>query len=66
MDRSLGLVDANYYIQNGEAIKSYCTAQGKYIQSLEIDHGGREYEKNTVYIHITGSLCCTAESGIEL
>ena len=25
---SLGLVDANYYIQNGSAMRSYCTAQG--------------------------------------
>ena len=25
---SLGLIDANYYIQNGWAMCSYCTAQG--------------------------------------
>ena len=30
---SLGLVDANYYIQNGQAMRSYCTAQGT-ISSL--------------------------------
>ena len=25
---SLGLVDANYYTENGWAMRSYCTAQG--------------------------------------
>ena len=25
---SLGLVDTNYYIENGEAMTSYCIAQG--------------------------------------
>ena len=31
-DWSLGLADANYYIQNGLAKTSYCIAQGSYIQ----------------------------------
>ena len=36
---------------------------GNYIQSLGIEHDGREYEKNNVYICMSGSLCYTAEIG---
>ena len=36
---------------------------GNYIQSLGIDHNGRKYKKDNVYICMTGSLCCTAEIG---
>lgn len=28
MDWSLGLVDASYHVENGQAMKSHCTAQG--------------------------------------
>ena len=28
---SLGLVDANHYIYNGQAMRSYCTSQGTII-----------------------------------
>ena len=31
---SLGLIDANYPIQNGETIRSYCTAQGTIVNLL--------------------------------
>ena len=32
-----------------------------YIQSLGIDHDGRQHEKKNVYICMTGSSCCIAE-----
>ena len=32
---------------------------GNYIQSLGMEHNGREYEKENVYIHLTGSLSST-------
>lgn len=35
--------------------------RGNYIQLLDIEHDGREHEKNNVYIRMTMSLCCTAE-----
>ena len=34
---SLGLADANYDIQSGEAMRSYCTAQGTINNLLEQD-----------------------------
>ena len=34
---------------------------GNYAQSLRVECDGREYEKKSVYICMTGSLCCTAE-----
>ena len=34
---------------------------GNYIQSLVMEHDGRDYEKKNVYVCMTGSLCCTAE-----
>ena len=38
---SLETENANYYIQNGKAMRSYCRAQGGYIQSLVTEHDGR-------------------------
>jgi len=35
---------------------------GNYIQSLVMEHDGRECEKKNVYICITGSLCHAAET----
>ena len=37
-----------------------------YIQFLKIEHDGRQYEKNNVYIFMTGSLCWTAEINTTL
>ena len=45
----------------GNEVLLYST--GNYIQSLGIEHDGREYEKNNVYISMSGSLCYTAEIG---
>ena len=42
----------------------YSTAN--YIQSLIIDHEGRQYKKGNAYKCMTGSLCCTAEIGTTL
>ena len=33
---------------------------GNYIQYPVINHNGKEYEKECIYICITESLCCTA------
>ena len=35
---------------------------GNSIQSLGIEHDGRQYEKKNIYVCMTGSLCCTASS----
>ena len=34
---------------------------GNYIQSLVMEHDGKEYEKRNVSICMTGSIFCTAE-----
>ena len=34
---------------------------GNYVQSLGIDHDGRQYEKGNIYVCMTESVCCTAE-----
>ena len=33
---------------------------GNHIQYPVINHDGKEYEREYIYIHITESLCCTA------
>ena len=35
---------------------------GNYIQYPMINHNGKELKKN-VYMHVTESLCCTADIG---
>ena len=49
---SLGLVDANYYIQNIKQINNkvlqYST--GNYIQSPGINHNGKEYFKMYIFV----------------
>ena len=37
-----------------------------YIQTLGIDHDGRWYKRGNGYTCMTGSLCCTAETGTTL
>ena len=39
---------------------------GKYIQYPVINHNGKEYKKECIYICITESLCCTAEINTTL
>ena len=39
---------------------------GNSIQSPETEHDGRLYEKNSIFVYMTGSLCCTAEIGTTL
>ena len=34
---------------------------GDYIQLLVIEHDERQYDKKSIYIHMTGSLCYTVE-----
>ena len=58
---SLGLVDANYYIQNGQAMRSYCIAQGNVSNFLR--QNIMEDNIRNVYVYMTGSLCYIAEIG---
>ena len=37
---NLGLVDANYSICSGYAMRSYCIAKGTLISSLVMEHDG--------------------------
>ena len=39
---------------------------GNHIQSLVIEHDGRKYEKENVYVYMTGSFCYTAETDTTL
>ena len=48
---SLGLADANYYIQDGYN-KVLMHSTGNYIQYPMINHNGKEYEKEHIYIYI--------------
>ena len=43
-------------------------SSGTYIQYLVINHNGKEYEKEYIYMYvcITESLCCTAEINTTL
>ena len=52
----LGLVDANYHIQSGQAAGSYAMAQGT-GSPLGIERDAGHDEKRMM----TGSLCCTVE-----
>ena len=66
---SLALADANYYIiillyYINDKVLLYST--GNYSQYPVINHNGKEYEKECVYICVTESLCCTAESNTTL
>lgn len=41
----------------------YCVPQ-ETIQYPVINHNGKEYEKEWVYIYVAGPLCCTEEINI--
>ena len=60
---SLGLADANYYIQN-EINKFLLYSTGNYIQYPVITYNGKEYEKE--YIYINESLFRTPETNKTL
>ena len=57
---SLTLADANFYMQDGQTIRSYCRGRD-YIQSPEINHTGKEYQKKNIRMCTTESLVCTAQ-----
>ena len=68
---SLGLT--NYYIQNGQAIRSYCVAQGTISSLLGQTMMGDNIRKGMcvctythTYINMTGSLYCTTGIGKAL
>ena len=39
---------------------------GNYVQYPVISQNGKEHEKEYIYIYITESLCCTAETNTTL
>ena len=39
---------------------------GNYIQYPVINHNGKEYEKEYIYVYTSESLCCTAEINTTL
>ena len=57
---NLGLVDANYYIWNGQAMRSYCIPPGTtssllgYIMGNKIEDNMRKIMY--IHIYVTGSL----------
>ena len=62
---SLGLADTNYYIRMDK--QQSPTVQSRELYSIAmINHNGKEYEKESMCIHITVSLCCTAETNTTL
>ena len=56
--RSLGLADANYYIEWTKS-NVLLYSREKYIQYPVINHNGKEHEKE--YIHKTESICYIAK-----
>lgn len=66
MDWEFGV--SRYKVLHLESISNevLLCSTGNYIQPLGIDHDGRQYEKNNVYIRMTESLCYTAENGTTL
>ena len=56
--------DLRYQVLHLEWInnKVLLYSTGSYIQSLWVEHDGREYETKNMYICMTGSLCCTEET----
>ena len=56
--------DLRYQVLHLEWInnKVLLYSTGSYIQSLGVEHDGREYETKNMYICMTGSLCCTEET----
>ena len=61
---SMGLADANYIGRINSKVLLYSTEN--YIQFPVINHNGKEYEKENIYVCITESLCCTAEINTTL
>ena len=66
------LLDFNWPTENFRIRKTwdnnkvlrYSTAN--YIQYSVINHNGKEYEKEKIYIYIIESLCCTPETNTTL
>ena len=62
--RSLGLEDANSYTEWINKVLLY--SPGNYIQYSVINHHGKEYEKECIYMHNFELLCCMAEINTTL
>ena len=54
---NLGLVDANYHIQNGWTTRSYCINIRNNIQSPGINHNGKVYKKECVCVCVCMYVC---------
>ena len=63
---NLGLVDPNYYIQNGQKIRPYCIAQSTLTNLLGQTIMKNNIKKKNAYICMSESLSCTAEIGTIL
>ena len=63
---SLGLADANYYIQNGYTTRSYCIAQGTIFNILWQTIMEKNMKKLHIEVCITDSLCHTEEINTTL
>ena len=65
--RVWGFTDANYYNTEWINNEALLCSTGNYFQYLVINHKGKEYEREYIYIYtcIIESLCCTAETNIK-
>ena len=61
MDREFGISRRKLLHIGWINSKVLLYSTGSYIQYPIINHNGKEYEKECIYICITESLCCTAE-----
>ena len=62
LKRTKGVSRCKQFHLEGGSNEVLQNSTGNYIQSLGIDHDGREYEK----IVFSGSLLCTGETGTTL
>ena len=61
---SLGLIDANYCLWNGLAMRSCCVALETMSSHLMMEHDNKK--KECIHVCVTGSLCCTVGKKIVL
>ena len=60
---SLGLIDADYCLQNGLPMRSCCIALG--TMSSHLRWSVIMFQKECIHVCVTGSPCCTAEITIK-
>ena len=62
----LGLADQMKLLHIEQVNNFLLYSTGNYIQHPTLNHNGKEYFKNNVYICMTESLCCMAEINIVI